>query len=58
MLWLNVRAETANRPAQRCRRPLHLELLEERTLPTILFSSSSDRQVVDMGGPVSPSPVR
>jgi hypothetical protein len=39
-------------PANRSRPALHVEQLEERTVPTLLFSSSGIRTVAYLGGPV------
>jgi hypothetical protein len=46
--WQRFGAETANRR----RLPLHLERLEARTVPTLLFSSNGVRTVAYLGGPV------
>jgi hypothetical protein len=50
--WQTIRVETATRPANWRRPPLHLEQLEDRTVPTLLFSSSGIRTVAYLGGPV------
>jgi hypothetical protein len=40
------------RPARPSPRPLVVEYLEERTVPTVIWSSAGSRMVVDAGGPV------
>jgi hypothetical protein len=51
-IWQSLKMETPVKLTNRRRPQLHLEYLEERAVPTILFSGSGDRSVVDMGGPV------
>ena len=40
------------RPRRKFRRRLFIEYLEERTVPTLIWSSAGSRMVMDEGGPV------